>query len=100
MTLAKKEFYRVYQGFILPKKSPLKPIIDKKLLQMTESGLIEYWRERLWPSIKQCDPINQKYGPRPLDLDSFQSPFLIWGIGTILALLSFVTENFVFIYFK
>ena len=97
MTLAKTEFYKVYQSFIPPKKSPLKPIIDQKLLHMTESGLIEYWRKRLWPSIKQCDPANQKYGPRRLDLDSFQSPFLIWGIGAALALAAFVVENLVFI---
>ena len=30
MTLAKNDFYKVYQGFILPKQSPLKPIIDRK----------------------------------------------------------------------
>lgn len=96
MTLAKTEFYKVYQGFILPKKSPLKPIIDQKLLQMTQSGLVEYWRKRLWPSAKQCDPTNQKYGPRRLDLDSFQSPFLIWGIGSTLALVAFLVEKFTF----
>ena len=28
--LAKNEFFKVYVGFILPKKSPLKPIIDQK----------------------------------------------------------------------
>ena len=28
--LAKSEFFKVYDGFILPKKSPLKPIIDQK----------------------------------------------------------------------
>ena len=120
MTLAKNDFYKVYQGFILPKQSPLKPIIDRKyvyiliylrfeiqqnliqirifyrFLQMIESGLIEYWRRRLWPFVKQCDPAYQKYGPRRLDLDSFQSPFLIWGIGSALALVAFVTENVTF----
>ena len=28
--LAKSEFFKVYAGFILPKKIPLKPIIDQK----------------------------------------------------------------------
>ena len=65
---------------------------------MIESGLIEYWRKRLWYSTKQCDPANHKYGPRRLVLDSFQSPFLIWGIGAALALAAFVVENLVFIY--
>jgi hypothetical protein len=64
---------------------------------MVESGLIEYWRKRLWPPEKQCDSANKKYGPRRLDLDSFQSPFLIWGIGSTLALAAFVIENCVFI---
>jgi len=63
---------------------------------MIESGLIDYWRKRLWSSSKQCDPINRKYGPRQLDLDSFQSPFLIWGTGTTLALAAFFTENIMF----
>ena len=30
LSLAKKEFYKVFQGFVLPKNSPLKPIMDKK----------------------------------------------------------------------
>lgn len=30
MAMAKTEFYKVYQGFILPKQSLLKPIIDQK----------------------------------------------------------------------
>ncbi len=68
-----------------------------RLQQMIESGLIEYWRKRLWYSTKQCDQVaNHKYGPRRLDLDSFQSPFLIWGVGAALALAAFVVENLMF----
>ena len=120
--LAKNEFFKVSVGFILPKKSPLKPLIDQKstayhktklfylknnyqklnlnkfinifrLLQMIESGLIEHWRKRLWPSTHQCDPANKKNGPRRLNLLSFQSHFLIWGIGSALALASFIVEK-------
>ena len=64
---------------------------------MIESGLIEYWRKRLWPSVNQCDPANQKHGPRRLNLYSFQSPFLIWGIGSAVALTIFIAENLIFI---
>ena len=68
--------------------------LDFRLLQMIESGLVDYWRKRLWPSVKQCDLINRKYEPRRLNLDSFQSPFLILGIGSALALATFIAENF------
>ena len=60
---------------------------------MIESGLVEYWSNYYWPSIKQCDANNQKYGPRPLNLDSFQSAFLILGIGSAMALATFLIEN-------
>ena len=71
--------------------------INNRLLEMVQSGLIAYWRKRLWPPERQCDPSDQKYGPRPLNLDSFQSPFLVWGIGAALALVAFVVENLFFI---
>ena len=60
---------------------------------MLESGLTEYWRRELWPSIQQCDPSYQKYGPRSLNLDDIQSPFLIWCIGLVSALVTFIVEN-------
>jgi hypothetical protein len=63
---------------------------------MLESGLVEYWRERASPSIKQCDSSNRKYGPRRLGLTDIQSPFLVWGIGLILSLITFVLERYVF----
>ena len=63
---------------------------------MLESGLTEYWRRRLWPSVQQCNPSNQKHGPRKLQLDDIQSPFLIWGIGICLALIVFIIENSIF----
>ena len=118
MTLAKTPFYKDYHSFILPKKSRLKPIIDRKyclivillplknvnvylyfrLIQMFEGGFIKYWQRRIWPSLRQCDTNNQKsHGPRRLDLDSFKSPFLIWAIGLTLAFIAFLIENLVFI---
>jgi hypothetical protein len=60
---------------------------------MLESGLTEYWRRELWPSVQQCDPSYQKYGPRSLNLDDIQSPFLIWCIGLVIALVTFIVEN-------
>ena len=61
---------------------------------MLESGLVEYWRERASPSIKQCTPLNHKYvAPRSLGLADIQSPFLIWGVGLILSLITFFIER-------
>ena len=80
------------------KLNNFKIVVVKRILQMIESGLTEYWRRRLWPSIEQCDPQSyQKQGPRSLKLDDIQSPFLIWAIGICSAVIVFLIENSFFI---
>lgn len=118
LSLAKKDFNRISKGFVFPKNSPLKPIMDKKLikliiivyrfpilnflfynriLRLVQAGLIDYWRERSSSNVdKQCDStISQKNNPRSLGLNDMQSPFLIWGIGTIVSLVVFLLECFI-----
>ena len=60
---------------------------------MLESGIIAYWKKRLWPSVKQCDPANFKYSPRSLHLDDMQSPFLVLAVGMVVAIAVFVMEH-------
>lgn len=118
MSMAKKEFYKVFQGFVLSKGSPLKSVFDKKyaaylslrlriktichakchakknrILQMQQSGLTNYWQKKLWPSVHACDSTLRKNGPRSLNLDDIQSPFMIWGIGAALSIFTFVAEH-------
>ena len=59
---------------------------------MLESGLIAHWKNRLWPSVKQCDLANLKFKPRSLHLDDMQSPFLILAIGMTVSIAIFVME--------
>lgn len=64
---------------------------------MVEAGLIDYWRQNISSkSVKQCDSINNgkqtNSKPHSLGLNDMQSLFLIWSIGVILSLVTFVIE--------
>ena len=66
-------------------------------MQMLEAGLIDYWRNKeSSPAVKQCDPakiMRISNGPRSLNLRDVQSPFLIWGVGVMLSLVTYCIEN-------
>ena len=60
---------------------------------MVECGLIDYWRKNISPSVKQCDSsAHPENGPHSIGMNDVQSPFLVWGIGVILSLLTFFIE--------
>ena len=58
---------------------------------MIESGLTEYWRKRLWPSLHHCDH-NQRNRIHSLTLKEIQSAFLILAVGCSIASLTFFIE--------
>ena len=68
-------------------------LVDR-IMQMKESGLMEYWRRKHFPSASQhhCNPSRAKSKPRNLTLNDIQSAFLIWAIGLSLALTFFLAE--------
>ena len=63
---------------------------------MHQSGLLEYWRKKFFPSVSYCDWTLSKTKPRKLNLGDVQSPFLILGLGLSLAFIAFITERLIF----
>jgi len=67
---------------------------------MSESGLIQHWKQIHSPSIKQCKDTQQrnvmerstKSEPKKLSLTHLQSSFFILSIGALLALMTFSVE--------
>ncbi|XP_057365352.1 uncharacterized protein LOC130686076 [Daphnia carinata] len=84
-------FFKVNFAFALPKASPLKPVLDKKILQMIEAGLGKYWKNVYWPSsgADECGIAKQSEGAKSLKLADLQGAFLILAIGWGLAFFYF-----------
>lgn len=66
---------------------------------MSESGLIQHWKQIHCPNNKQCKDTQRniigrrtKIGPKKLSLKDLQSSFFLWSIGALLALMTFFTE--------
>jgi len=67
---------------------------------MTESGLIQHWKQIHWPNNEQCKDFTQrnvigrrtKMEPKRLSLNDMQSFFFILSIGALLALMAFFIE--------
>ncbi|KZS16651.1 putative Ionotropic receptor 76a [Daphnia magna] len=95
LSIIKQDFFKVNVAFALPKGSPLKPLLDKKILQMMEAGLGIYWKKMYWPPSKgKCDTFRPlDVGPKSLQLIDLQGTFLILFIGYALAIASFVAER-------
>ncbi|XP_057376802.1 probable glutamate receptor [Daphnia carinata] len=95
LSIIKQDFFKVNVAFALPKGSPLKPLLDKKILQMMEAGLGMYWKKMYWPPSKgKCDTLRPlDFGPKSLQLTDLQGTFLILIIGYALAIASFLAER-------
>ncbi|KZS13465.1 Uncharacterized protein APZ42_021438 [Daphnia magna] len=83
LSIAQQEFFKINVAFAFQKNSPLKPFIDKKILQMVESGLGIYWKKLYWPpSDGKCGKVKQSdTGPKSLSLIDLQGAFIILAIG-------------------
>ncbi|XP_059352076.1 glutamate receptor ionotropic, kainate 3-like [Daphnia carinata] len=96
LSIAKQEFFKVNFALALPTASPLKTILDKKILQLMETGLGEYWKKIHWPrSNRKCDGVKGSSAPKSLGLADLQGAFLILAIGFGTASLIFVAEGLV-----
>nr|CAH0107788.1 unnamed protein product [Daphnia galeata] len=96
LSIAKQEFFKVNFAFALPTASPLKQLLDKKILQLIETGLGEYWKKIHWPPLsRKCDDIKRSEGPKSLSLTDLQGAFLILALGSGMASVIFVAERFI-----
>jgi len=95
ITKAKKEFFDAYQAFVLRKNSPLQAVFNKKILQMHQAGLVEYWKLQNAPSISAnriCQGLDRGGGPQELKLRDLQSAFIILAIGLCIATIALAFE--------
>ncbi|XP_046633088.1 glutamate receptor ionotropic, kainate 3-like isoform X3 [Daphnia pulicaria] len=97
LSIAKQEFFKVNFAFALPTDSPLKHLLDKKILQLIETGLGEYWKKLYWPpSSRKCDDVNRSGGAiKSLNLKDLQGAFVILALGSGLASAIFVAERII-----
>jgi len=95
LSLAKEEFFKHNVAFILSKNSPLQSIFNKKIMEILQSGLMDYWHRRSLPTMsakEKCNFLNEHHKERPLTLDDLRGAFLILSIGLILAIGAFLLE--------
>ncbi|KAK4022871.1 hypothetical protein OUZ56_008315 [Daphnia magna] len=96
LSMARQEFFKVNFAFALPTASPLKTLLDKKILQLMETGIGEYWKQIHWPrSNRKCDDVKGSSAPKSLGLTDLQGAFLILAIGSATSSLIFVAEGLV-----
>ncbi|XP_045027053.1 probable glutamate receptor isoform X3 [Daphnia magna] len=95
LSFAYEEFFKVSLAFPLPKNSSLKPLLDKKIMQMMEAGLGNYWKQIYWPSSggKCGRSIQPIVGPKSLGLSDLQGAFLILAVGYGMALVICYAES-------
>jgi hypothetical protein len=65
-------------------------------MQMTETGLTDYWRKKYWPSRNKCTDSNKQQEARSLNLDDLQSAFLVLAVGISISAIAFLFELMVF----
>jgi hypothetical protein len=65
-------------------------------MQMTETGLTDYWRKKYWPSRNKCTDSNKQQEARSLNLDDLQSAFLVLAVGISISAITFLFELMVF----
>ena len=65
-------------------------------MQMTETGLTEYWRKKYWPSRNKCTDSNKQQEARSLNLDDLQSAFLVLAVGISVSTVAFLFELMIF----
>lgn len=120
LSTTKEEFLKANFAFVAAKGSPLASIFNRKLdfqnficihiddwliymyclqriMMMSESGLIQHWKEIHWPNIKKCKQAQRiqmraNSEPKKLSLKDLQGSFFIWSIGSSLALVTFSIE--------
>jgi hypothetical protein len=78
----------------------LNDILFDRILQMVEAGLVIYWKKHYGAQTGgKCGKVKQSdTGPKSLNLTDLQGAFIILAIGSGLASLVFLLEQFPFFY--
>lgn len=91
-----KGFFRTTSlSLAFPKNSTLKPKVDKIILRLRESGIIEHlFRSRVSNATECLKPVGVESSSveRPLELGDFYGVFIVYVVGIALASLSFLLE--------
>ncbi|XP_042881444.1 glutamate receptor ionotropic, delta-2-like [Penaeus japonicus] len=90
-----KGFFRTTSlSLAFPKNSTLKPKVDKIILRLRESGIIEHlFRSRVSNATECLKPVGVENNiERPLELGDFYGVFIVYVFGITLASLSFLLE--------
>ena len=87
-------------SFITQMDHPLKPKLDTIALRMLQAGFVVHSEEKhkFLISKTQRDYIRSGGGEneavaRPMTLDNFMGPFILYGLGVVLALVAFTCEG-------
>ncbi|XP_057365455.2 glutamate receptor ionotropic, delta-1-like [Daphnia carinata] len=102
LQLARDGFISIITTFALPKGSPYTKTISQGLLELHQTGLINYWDIWFRPMPGQCmENIKSGYSkPKnkhpPLSLKNLTGAFLVLLVGLCLSLLAFLGERVFF----
>ena len=61
-------------------------------MKMIESGLVDHWMKKYWPSINRCSADSLSKAGEPMNLADTQSAFFLVFVGLGLAILSLFSE--------
>ncbi|XP_046642731.1 ionotropic receptor 21a-like [Daphnia pulicaria] len=101
LQIAKGTFMPVFSTFALPKNSPHTKSIDQGLLELQQTGMIDYWDLWFRPMPPQCtgNVHSGKQMPKnklkPLSLKNLTGAFLVIAVGFGLSLLAFLGEKII-----
>ncbi|EFX82128.1 hypothetical protein DAPPUDRAFT_241227 [Daphnia pulex] len=96
--LAKEDFNHFFASMSLPKNSRYTDTINKGLLDLQQTGIIDHWDSWFRTMPRKC-MANIKYGyntetkPSPLTLKNLTGAFVVLLIGSSLSLLTFLCEK-------
>ncbi|XP_046448237.1 uncharacterized protein LOC124197028 isoform X2 [Daphnia pulex] len=96
--LAKEDFNHFFASMSLPKNSRYTDTINKGLLDLQQTGIIDHWDSWFRTMPRKC-MANIKYGyntetkPSPLTLKNLTGAFIVLLIGSSLSFLAFLCEK-------
>ncbi|XP_046449191.1 ionotropic receptor 93a-like [Daphnia pulex] len=99
LQMAKERFIGIMSSFALPKTSPHTKIITQGILELQQTGLIDYWDTWFRPMPPQCNgkpPMESKKKKQlPLSLKNLTGAFVVLLVGLSLSFLAFLCEKII-----
>ncbi|XP_057666403.1 uncharacterized protein LOC130900079 [Diorhabda carinulata] len=82
-----------YQTFLVSKKSPFEPGFSNTVMELLESGIIQYWASIEQRMIKRYENVINKSRRVSMKLDKLMFAFEIWFFGIVCSFFIFFLEN-------